>query len=63
MSEIFQKVSLSVVVHAQHCVFPTNCIYLHVLKMLCHVILRRKNFMVNFEQGVLKYFQQIPKSF
>jgi len=44
--------------HEQHYVFPTNFIYFHCfLKVLNHFIMKIKNFMIYFKEGVLKYFK------
>jgi len=44
--------------HEQHYVFPTSSIYFnHVLKVLSHVIMKIKNFMKYFKEGILKYLK------
>jgi len=48
--------------HEQNYVFPTNFIYFnHVLKVLSHFIMKIKNLMKYFKEGVLKYFKMSMK--
>jgi len=43
--------------HEYHYVFPTNFIYFnHVLTVLNYFVMKTKNFMKYFKEGVLKYF-------
>jgi len=52
-------------VHYVHYVFLTNFIHFKImfLKVLSHFIMKIKNFMKYFKEGVLKYFHEIFKYF
>jgi len=49
--------------HEEHYVSPTNLIYFnHVLKVLSHLILKIKSFMIYFKKG-LEIFQNFHEFF